>query len=171
MHLRAPGLAPPGALIEAPVALYDLAPTVLDLAGLPPFEGRRGRSLRPAWEAPQTWEQPPILMDLLLSKGGEVLAWRDGSTKLHWLPGPRRGQLFDLARDPGERAPRTLDELTSPPALRRMLAAVAEARSKGGLAQPMQEGAAMSAALRALGYTEGGEEAGAESGAEAAEPR
>jgi arylsulfatase A-like enzyme len=46
----APGLIPPARLAE-PASLLDVAPTVLDLLGLPPDPGHRGRSLAAALRA------------------------------------------------------------------------------------------------------------------------
>ena len=47
LAIRWPGVAPAGAVIDAFVSLPDLAPTLLESAGLPPLEGMTGRSLRP----------------------------------------------------------------------------------------------------------------------------
>lgn len=53
LGLSAPGLIPAGGEVEQPVELTDLAPTLLELLGLPPLERAHGLSLRPYLERPQ----------------------------------------------------------------------------------------------------------------------
>lgn len=48
--MRCPQVLPQGKQFEALVQLIDIAPTVLDLCGLEPEKGFRGKSLRPVWE-------------------------------------------------------------------------------------------------------------------------
>ena len=47
LSIRWPGNAAPGTVIDALVSLTDLAPTLLEAAGLKPIEAMTGRSLRP----------------------------------------------------------------------------------------------------------------------------
>lgn len=49
--LRGPGTGKGGAVVRSPVELIDLAPTLLDLAGLPPDPEAEGKSLRRLLEA------------------------------------------------------------------------------------------------------------------------
>lgn len=55
----APGRIPRGVQVNKPVSLVDLAPTVLDLAGLRDLPPMDGMSLRPFWERTGAEEAPP----------------------------------------------------------------------------------------------------------------
>ena len=130
--VRVPAIVRWGAMrrrgrLDAVVTVKDVAPTLLDLAGVthpaPSFEGRavaalEGRSMRPLLEgASETVHGDALTM------GWELFgrrALRRGSFKIVWLfepYGPGRWQLFDLAKDPGESSdlasarPDTLAEL------------------------------------------------------------
>ena len=89
----------------------DLAPTVLDLVGLPISPSIQGRSLLPLLRgAPASWrkavlvefytnEQPlPYLLDM------DYKAIRTGRYKyIHWIKFPGQDELYDLQADPLER--------------------------------------------------------------------
>lgn len=100
--LVAPGVAP--ASYDDPVALVDLAPTLLDLAGAPAPAAFRGRSLLPrATGGPPA--SHPVFAELL-----PATAWPhhavmlvDGGKKLIHRVGERRFELYDLDKDPGEK--------------------------------------------------------------------
>jgi arylsulfatase A-like enzyme/Flp pilus assembly protein TadD len=99
--VKAPG-AKPGIVVAEPVSLADIAPTILDLAGLPIPAGLDGTSLREALRG-----REPARRALYF----ETLA---GSLSFGWSPieGVRRGkwklirssdpELFDLDSDPAE---------------------------------------------------------------------
>lgn len=74
----------------------DLAPTILDLVGLPPLPGARGQSLLGAHEALLISETHTPEADRTL------LALRDERFKLLYFPDERRFEMYDLERDPGE---------------------------------------------------------------------
>ncbi len=105
--LVGPGL-PAGLRIPDPVRLVDLLPTLLDLAGVEVPEGLDGRSLLPRIRG---GAPPPP--ETLLRTTGEAgkparVGVRTGQAKLvvsDPLARPRTAavELFDLARDPGER--------------------------------------------------------------------
>ncbi len=98
--------------LDTVVTVKDMAPTILELAGVrhpaPSFEGRavaalEGRSMLPLFEgASETVHSGALTM------GWELFgrrALRRGSFKIVWLfepYGSGRWQLFDLAVDPGE---------------------------------------------------------------------
>jgi arylsulfatase A-like enzyme len=101
-----PGRAPH--VIDDPVALVDVGPTVLDLIGAPIPTAMRGRSLMPRIlqgkaapaEAPRS-----IFAELL-----PATAWPhhatmmlDGNHKLIHRISDRRWELYDLSSDPGEK--------------------------------------------------------------------
>src|SRR5262245_57308919 len=99
--IKAPG-AKRGRVIEEPVTLADLAPTMLELGGLPVPGGLDGISLVPSLKGRETPRRALYF---------ESLA---GSLSFAWSPieGVRRGkwklirssdpELFDLESDPGE---------------------------------------------------------------------
>ena len=120
--VRAPGMAP--AVVDDPVSIVDLAPTLRELAGLPADPGAHGRSLVPALRG-EPLPPVPLLAHLarlqeadrhLLRRGPAVLLAReepDGSLAVEGL--------YDLRSDPHEQVPlsaelgdeaaRMLDEL------------------------------------------------------------
>jgi hypothetical protein len=59
--VRAPGLSP--AVLEDPLALYDLTPTLLELAGLPVPSGLEGRSIAARLRGGPALPERPVLME------------------------------------------------------------------------------------------------------------
>jgi arylsulfatase A-like enzyme len=113
--LRFPRRLPAGLVIDGPVSLIDLPPTLLELLGVPPSAGEvmQGRSLVPRIEArePPDPERPVFLFRPSNSEiPGEQYAVRVGDWKLIRGPGEGRRELFDLARDPREREDRAAAE-------------------------------------------------------------
>jgi arylsulfatase A-like enzyme len=101
-----PGHAPQ--VIEEPVALVDVAPTLVDLAGAPIPAAMRGRSLLPiilkGKSAPAA-PPHPIFGEML-----PATAWPhhaammvDGNYKIIHRISDRRWELYDLRADPGEK--------------------------------------------------------------------
>lgn len=93
------------------VSLVDVVPTVLDVAGVSADFPVQGRSLR------AEPEPRPVVLDLLsvffyrgsdgelFSREARFRGLREGSYKLLWTDGAaEQGGLYDVARDPGERA-------------------------------------------------------------------
>jgi arylsulfatase A-like enzyme len=113
--LRWPARLPAGRVIEGAVSLIDLAPTLLELAGvkLPEDGALHGRSLVPVLEGRASLDpDAPIFLfrqhyergfDSGVPVAGEQYGVRLGDWKL--ILGPEEGtrQLFDIARDPRER--------------------------------------------------------------------
>jgi len=110
--VRWPGVAVPGRVHDDPVMGADLYPTILDAAGVaaPPGHVLDGVSLVPVLrgaglpERPLFWHFPHYLW----SRRGEfrltpASAVRRGPYKLIELLEDGRIELYDLARDPGER--------------------------------------------------------------------
>ena len=141
-----------GSVIEAPVGLVDVAPTLAARAGLPVPPGLSGAEL-PADDAsarPRATELSYYhLADRYLYEGWSL---RDGPWTLRVErfggEGEPRPALFDARDDPGERAPRA-DE---PERLHAMRAALEERRAGSPAAPSIELGAETREELRALGY-------------------
>jgi arylsulfatase A-like enzyme len=107
----APGLVAAGRRVPGPVGVIDVMPTILELVGLPVPPGISGVSLAAQARAGST--APAVPERTLYSEnsvhGGYRLAVRSPRWKAMWdAPGL---QIFDLERDPGERAPVATAEL------------------------------------------------------------
>ena len=94
-----------GQVVEAPVCLEDLFPTLCELAGAAVPEGLDGRSLvpylrgeQPEWREYLHGEHAPVARR---NSGHHYLV--DERTKYIWRPLDGGEQLFDLEQDPGER--------------------------------------------------------------------
>lgn len=93
--------------LEAPTSLLDLAPTVLELAGLPPLAVQNGHSLG-AWLAGRTVENWPAarLGETALDGPHAAMVVRLQNRKLVAFRDPEKpAEEFDLLRDPLERSP------------------------------------------------------------------
>jgi len=101
--MRAPGLLPEGRRVAGPVELADVAPTILDLLGLPPLEDAQGRSLRGRISgqegATEAVARAETLLPWLDFGWAELRAVREGRFKYIEAPTP---ELYDLKQDPRE---------------------------------------------------------------------
>jgi arylsulfatase A-like enzyme len=93
-----PGVAP-GGVIDRPVCLEDVMPTVLDLVGAPIPDSVDGLSLAPFLRG----ESPRWRGRLHLEHARSFHALTDGRRKFAWFAGDGREQFFDLEADPAER--------------------------------------------------------------------
>lgn len=125
--LRWPGRVKAGAKIDTLVSSVDIAPTVLDLAGVPIGPQVQGLSFAPAL----TGQKGPARQVAFIEyNGDEVFDWVDQSTYravrtkrfklIHWVQDPARGELYDLAADPFE-----MTNLYADPRYARLRAALA----------------------------------------------
>jgi len=155
------GTAIGGMRIATPVGLVDVAPTLLDLAGLPPLGGAAGISLA---EAVRHGSEPPARPIFAYRRDhktnpvgtrGEMLSVREHDWKLIRNVGHSE-ELYDLAADPHEQ-----DELLQgsalqePPrlsGLRRLLDGAEAARPRDRALPELSDD--VRAALEALGYTD-----------------
>jgi choline-sulfatase len=136
-----------------PARLIDVAPTALDLLGLPPLPAADGASLTAVLAG--RGEVPPAYLESMSPWFGygwsPLKAIRTASEKLIVAPRP---ELYDLRSDPGEATNLYASKRRQARRLRDRLAAI-EARARAAAnASPAGEEAA--AALRALGYLGGG---------------
>lgn len=100
MLLRAPQRfnIKPGTVIDQPVCLADVMPTILDLAGAPIPEGVEGRSLLPLLRG----ETEPWREYLHIEHAPVHHSLTDGREKFIWFVADGREQFFRLADDPHE---------------------------------------------------------------------
>jgi arylsulfatase A-like enzyme len=106
-----PGRILENQVIDTPISHADLAPTILDLLGLPLAPGQVGRSLRPALERGATIEQLPIYADGRLAAALRKDDWKlivhapqdDTRPRTRMVDGDYpKHELFDLRSDPLE---------------------------------------------------------------------
>jgi arylsulfatase A-like enzyme len=103
LYVKRPGIAD-GRRFDAPVALLDVVPSVLDLLGLPPIPGD-GRSLAPWLRGETPPEETRVLLHEIPGDANGARAITSGRYKLIALPGPPgpgRRQLYDRVLDPRE---------------------------------------------------------------------
>jgi tetratricopeptide (TPR) repeat protein len=150
--LRLPGAAHAGRRVSGVAAQVDIAPTLLDLVGLP-AEGMDGRSQRAAIAKGNT-EPRPVYSETFYPRyhfgWSELLAVTDERYRFIQAPRP---ELFDTRADPGERtnlAPQRSD------ATRSMAAWIAATVGPVTVAAPSAVPAEVAENLRALGYVGGG---------------
>ncbi len=105
--IRAPDL-PPGAVVSKQVGLVDLAPTVLDLAGLPRDQRMQGRSQRDALHGKDDGRIHPVfaITDpwLPADMGGEA-QWAVRTPWHKLIERPGATLAYDLQADPEELSP------------------------------------------------------------------
>jgi arylsulfatase A-like enzyme len=101
-----------GLNVPAMVELVDLAPTVLDAAGLPRYEGMQGRSLWPilSGAADASHHRDSVYHEYYRAipgghknhGGAHITGVRNRQFALSAVHGADCGELYDLAADPGE---------------------------------------------------------------------
>lgn len=161
--IRAPGVAARGRVVEQPVSLISLAPTILDLAGVEaPAHDFQGPSLRPLLETEGEVEIPSVRSEVryvVLTREGpqaEKAAFKyaliRGRHKLIKDFKAQRYELYDLALDPDERVNLAADR---PELLRELLVELQRTKSRGPAAPaaaPAELDPKDAKLLRDLGY-------------------
>jgi arylsulfatase A-like enzyme len=102
--IRAPGRVPEGLRIAAPASLVDLAPTILELAGLGPDLPMQGKSLVPLLDDPddERFRDRPIFAEKGRMDGTLDVIVRQGQWK--YVSDDRRADVrYDLVADPDEK--------------------------------------------------------------------
>ena len=147
--LNGPGV-PSGLVVERMARLIDVAPTVLDLAGVPPLDRTDGASLRPSMTSGSSAAADPAYVESRFGRlccgWAPVHAWRDSRWMLIDLP---RIELYDLSIDPGELRNVAADRPAETTRLQRALAQAVARESAAPLHAASPEAAER---LRSLGY-------------------
>jgi len=100
--IKPPGDTPPAVRrVETQVRLIDLAPTLLQILGLPPMAEGQGVSLLPLMEGTAEEDRPSFSEALIYY--GEKKSVDDGRYRLIVSPNSNSEELYDLAADPGAR--------------------------------------------------------------------
>jgi arylsulfatase A-like enzyme/tetratricopeptide (TPR) repeat protein len=149
--MAGPGI-PRGRVPSVVARGIDVAPTLLDYAGLAVPRRMEGRPLRPAADGREMEDAPAYAESLFcrLNLGwAELHAWRTSRFKLVEAPRP---ELYDLAADPAETRDVSADRGDTAQTLRAKLRRVLEARPPEAGAAPSVESRER---LRALGYVGG----------------
>ncbi|MCG3174348.1 MAG: hypothetical protein GMKNLPBB_02577 [Myxococcota bacterium] len=127
--VRVPGVAP--RRVKHPVALLDMAPTWLELLGIPRPEGLAlaGYSLTPFFQPGREWERPPVFSQQV----GDAAHFArrtviEGRYKLYHNQAFKYFRLFDIEQDYHE----TRNLVDSEPALRERLLGVLNALDPAG---------------------------------------
>jgi arylsulfatase A-like enzyme len=151
-------------VVDAPVGVIDVYPTILDLAGAPPQPGVQGTSLVPLLEGSRDGGPAFVFVE-----SGHVeptqLSVRRGPWKLVHLRSPRdriwlarrEVELYDLSRDPHERDDARAEYPGVAAELEAALAAWLRDTPRfagGGRTDPLQLDPAGREMLRDLGYLE-----------------
>jgi len=101
--IRGPGI-PRGVRVKTPARHIDVAPTLLDVLGLPAEPTHRGTSLMPLVENPETADARVAVLE-------NQRWWFDqvavvvGDRKYHWDLNQARGRSYNLDVDPAEQVP------------------------------------------------------------------
>jgi choline-sulfatase len=157
--LSLPGHVPAGAAVDGVVRGVDLAPTLLDLAGLPALPETDGTSLVPWLTGQREGDAGPAYLESYHPRfwwgAQELLGLRSGRWLFIEAPRP---ELYDVAADPGERTNLAASRPAELEALRGRLRAINAGGPPAGAARVDAETARN---LRALGYVGTGPAPGA----------
>jgi len=148
--VKMPGGSGAGRRVAAPVQHIDVAPTLLDLAGVAVPPDLHGRSLRPALTGAGALVDASIYAESLSPRyhfgWSELYSLTDDRYRLIRAP---RDELYDLAQDPGERTSIAADRPQVRAAMRTALDRLVANR---GVAAPSAVSDEERRKLAALGY-------------------
>jgi arylsulfatase A-like enzyme len=164
-----PGRFEQGRVVNGPVGVVDITPTLLELAGLPLPEGLDGRSLVPLMRGESPDESRFIVSDSDMTVQNRtffrsqntafVLSLRRNAHKLIYESGNQSRRLYDLDSDPGELKdlsrdqPEVMAEFEVP--LRQAIARRRLAKPNGGVPDdPTTIDPEFLEQLRSLGYVD-----------------
>jgi arylsulfatase A-like enzyme len=153
--LHGPGITP-GRRESTQVSLFDLAPTILDWAGLPPLPTQRGRSLLRPLEARQAYGET----DHGLNETRKLF-FRDGAGRSKVIltfdrasGDSRAEEWYDLGADPRETRNAPPPEAAAARLRSSLLERWKAARSQGEGGVPVDLSPEQMEQLRALGYVQ-----------------
>ncbi len=153
-----PPVTEPGRLVAEPVALLDIMPTLLDVAGAPLPEPMRGQSLLPVLGGAEPAARAVYSESPARRSSYDDKALRRGDHKLVYDLKLDRAELYDLRADPGETRDLSAVEAARAAAMRDELRAWTAASLEVWASLPhaeRQAGAlddALEDALRQIGY-------------------
>lgn len=151
--IKANGIIKPSTRSKASVSIYDVSPTLLDLAGLKAWPERSGRS---ALNLPENSSGHEVLMDLLHpGQQLDLRGWRQGFNKAIWDTRGGTFGVWDLSSDPQEKKPHWIGDPEQTDLSSKASAAFRKAEESVGSAAPMSEDETMKQRLAELGYTDG----------------
>ena len=140
---------------SVPVSLVDIAPTLLDAAGLEPLPGAQGISLWPNLTRGAPLGLRPLYAERTLfgRERKTVIRWPD---KLEFVPSTGEWRHFDLVADPGEAHPDAPPATPEIQSLQRSATELWQSGSQAGKqqAEPAPVDDDTREALRGLGYIE-----------------
>jgi arylsulfatase A-like enzyme len=107
LMIRWPGQFKAGLRSDALVEMVDLAPTLLDAAGIPAPKGMQGRSLSPLLSGKTAAHRDSVYMEyydsnFLYAPPPMATSVRTRTHKLTYYRGLDAGELYDMEKDPGE---------------------------------------------------------------------
>lgn len=107
LMIRWPGKFKGGTKVESMVELVDLAPTLLEAAGIEVPSAMQGRSLMPLLTGQTKEHRDSVYMEYLDANATfeippMMTGVRTEKYKLSFYDKPRTGELYDLTKDPGE---------------------------------------------------------------------
>jgi arylsulfatase A-like enzyme len=127
--IRFPGVVEAGERVDGLVSTVDIAPTVLEIAGVQPGDEIQGRSFVPLLMGDDRQARPSVLVEFYTYENPfpwlldmDYRAIRTNRYKLiHWMRFPKEEELYDLQEDPFERR-----NLIDDPAMADILAGLRE---------------------------------------------
>jgi arylsulfatase A-like enzyme len=153
-----PQVAEPGRVVDTPVPLLDIMPTLLDVAGAPLPEPVRGQSLLPALRGEEPAERSIYSECPARRTSYDDKSLRQGNYKLVYDVKLDQAELYDLQADPGEQHDLAAVEPDRVTAMREELRAWTAGALETWAALPQagapgeKMDAAMEDALRQIGY-------------------
>lgn len=154
--ILAGGDLPSGRVVRGPVGLRDLAPTILDVMGIPPAKAMEGKSLLPVVAAGTSEDE---VFSESIAYGHEKKALRRGRWKyIRSLPGPKE-ELYDLVDDPGEKTNLAAEQAERTAEMRARVDEIVQGFPEAATQAPELDDQTRRS-LQALGYLTGGGEDG-----------
>ena len=146
-------------MIERPVRLLDLAPTVLELVGLPPLEEAEGTSLLPLLRGGQVELPRAFVVETFFRGPAKIGVWSDGWQLVENRDGHPGTNRFELqATGEPQDGARTSQALERADVLRSLARHYRDWEAVHPAAEPRRRTRDLSAAdlaqLRALGYVD-----------------